>query len=241
MTAVVLVTGGAGGIGAAVARRFARTGAQVVIADLDETAGQALATEIDALFVPADVTQERDNQTAVEAALTAFGGLDLVHLNAGTGGSGDGLDLDSYRRIIAVNLDGTMYGIRAALPALASTGGGAIVVTSSLAGVSPNPFDPIYSASKHAVIGLVRSLAHTLSASGVTINAICPGFVETPMLEGIREHVLRHGFAIADPDEVAAAVQTIVQNGATGEAWIVQAGQSPAPVMFPAIELSRGA
>ncbi|WP_067177256.1 SDR family NAD(P)-dependent oxidoreductase [Microtetraspora niveoalba] len=240
MTTVVLVTGGAGGIGAAVARRFARTGARVLIADLDEAAGGALAAEIDGLFVPMDVTRERDNQAAVEAALTTFGGLDIVHLNAGTGGAGDGFDLDSYRRVIAVNIDGTMFGIRAALPALASTGGGAIVVTSSLAGIAPNPFDPVYSASKHAIIGLVRSLAHTLSESGVTINAVCPGFVDTPMLRSIREHVLMHRLAIADPDEVAEAVQTIVQHGTTGEAWVVQAGQPATPVTFPTIELSQG-
>jgi NAD(P)-dependent dehydrogenase (short-subunit alcohol dehydrogenase family) len=131
-----------------------------------------------------------------------------------------------------------MFGIRAALPALAAAGGGAIVVTSSLAGIAPNPFDPVYSASKHAIIGLVRSLAPALSESGVTVNAVCPGFVDTPMLAGIRDHVLMHHLAIADPDEVGAAVQTITRHGATGEVWTVQAGRPPAPVTFPAVDLS---
>jgi NAD(P)-dependent dehydrogenase (short-subunit alcohol dehydrogenase family) len=242
VTTVVLVTGGASGIGAAVARRFARAGARVVIADVNETAGPIVAAEIDGLFVPTDVTREQDNRAAVEAAVSAFGGLDVVHLNAGTGGAGgagDDFDIDRYRRTLAVNIDGTMFGIRAALPALTSAGGGTIVVTSSLAGIAPNPFDPVYSASKHAIIGLVRSLAPAWAESGVTINAVCVGFVETPMLAGIRDHVLERRLAIADPDEVARAVQSIARDGRTGVAWMVQAGQPPTPVAFPTIELSR--
>lgn len=238
MSPVVLVTGGASGIGAAVARRFARTGARVVIADVDTVAGAAVAAETGGLFVPTDVTRERDNQAAVDAAITTFGGLDVVHLNAGTGSDGDNLDLRSYRHTLAVNLDGAMFGIHAALPALISTGG-AIVATSSLGGISPVPFDPVYSASKHAIIGLVRSLALAEADSGVTINAVCPSFIDTPMLAGIRSHVDELGFDIAAPDEVAQAVQSITQNGKTGEVWMVQAGQPPTPVVFPTIELSR--
>ncbi|MEV4108020.1 SDR family NAD(P)-dependent oxidoreductase [Nonomuraea sp. NPDC049695] len=238
----VLVTGGAGGIGAAVARRFARAGARVAIADVDESAGRAVAAEIGGLFVPADVSREQDNHSMVEAAVSAFGGLDIVHLNAGVGGAGgagDDFDIDRYRRVIAVNIDGTMFGIRAALPALTSSGGGAIVVTSSLAGISPNPFDPVYSASKHAIVGLVRSLAPACSASGVTLNAACPGFVNTPMLASLRDVILEHHLAIAEPDEVAEAVESIARGGETGNAWMVQAGLPPAPVTFPTVELSR--
>lgn len=242
MPDVVLVTGGASGIGAAVARRFARAGARVVIADIDETGGQAIAAETGGSFVPTDVTTEQGNQAAVQAAVDAFGGLDIVHLNAGIGGAfGAGADFDPerYRRILAVNIDGTMFGIRAALPALTARGGGAIVVTSSLAGLSPAPFAPVYSASKHAIIGLVRSLAPAAADSGVTINAICPGFVDTPILAGARDTLLREGLAIADPDEIAEAVQTIIESGQTGQAWPAQAGRPPTPVDFVTIELSR--
>ena len=230
MTDVVLVTGGASGIGAAVARRFAGHGAKVVIADLNP-AGAAVAAEIGGLFVPTDVAVRKDNENAVAKAREAFGGLDIVHLNAGIGNGGTEFDLDRYRRIMAVNVDGTMFGIRSAVRG----GARAIVVTSSLAGISPATFDPVYAASKHAIVGLVRSL----ELPGVTINAICPGFIDTPMIAKFRDQLPAHGFAVADPDEVAAAVEQIVGSGESNQAWDVQAGRPPAVVQFPTVELSR--
>jgi NAD(P)-dependent dehydrogenase (short-subunit alcohol dehydrogenase family) len=183
------------------------------------------------VFVPTDVSVQRDNDNAVAAAREAFGGLDIVHLNAGTGNGGTEFDLDAYRRIIAVNVDGAMYGIRAAVRG----GARAIVVTSSLAGISPASFDPVYSASKHAIIGLVRSL----EIPDVTINAVCPGFIDTPMVAAFRDRLTEHGLAVADPDEVAAAVEQIVREGESNQAWEVQAGRPPALVQFPTVELSR--
>ena len=230
MTDVVLVTGGASGIGAAVARRFASTGARVVIADVNP-AGAAAAAELGGLFVPTDVALAEDNENAVAKAREAFGRLDIVHLNAGTGDGGTEFDLDRYRRIMAVNVDGTMFGIRAAVRG----GARAIVVTSSLAGISPATFDPVYAASKHAIIGLVRSLA----IPDVTVNAVCPGFIDTPMIAAFKDRLPEHGLAVADPDEVAAAVVQIVQGGETGQAWTVQAGQPPTLVQFPTVELVR--
>ncbi|MGW4249275.1 SDR family NAD(P)-dependent oxidoreductase, partial [Nocardia sp. NPDC004722] len=174
---VVLVTGGANGIGAAVARRYAAAGAKVVIADLDEDAGLAVAAETGATFVVTDVSREDDNRAAVEVALAEFGRLTVVHLNAGAGGAGGAgadFDLERYRRVMAINVDGTLFGIRAALPALVGSGGGSIVVTSSLAGVAPTPFDPAYSASKHAIIGFVRSLAMVWSEAGSRPRAPIP-------------------------------------------------------------------
>ncbi|MFC0434788.1 SDR family NAD(P)-dependent oxidoreductase [Kutzneria buriramensis] len=232
MSEVVLVTGGASGIGAAVARRFAQAGAKVVIADVNP-AGADVAGEIGGLFVPTDVASAQDNEAMVAAAVDAFGRLDVVHLNAGTGNGGVEFDLESYRRIMAVNADGTMYGMRAAVRG----GARAIVVTSSLAGIAPASFDPAYSASKHAVIGLVRSFAAALP--DVTVNAVCPGFVDTPMVAAFRERLVEHGLAVAAPDEVAAAVEAIVRGGETGGVWAVQGGQAPELVTFPAVELAR--
>ena len=230
MTEVVLVTGGASGIGAAVARRFAKAGAHVVIADVDP-AGETVAAEVGGLFAPTDVSSERDNDNAVAAAREAFGQLDILHLNAGIGGGGTDFDLDRYRRIMAVNVDGTMFGIRAAVRG----GARAIVVTASLAGISPTTFDPVYAASKHAIIGLVRSSR----LPDVTINAVCPGFIDTPMVASIRSELLEHGLAVADPDEVAAAVEQIVRGGDSNQAWEVQAGRPPTVVQFPTVALSR--
>ncbi|HEY2576963.1 MAG TPA: SDR family NAD(P)-dependent oxidoreductase [Streptosporangiaceae bacterium] len=242
MTNVVLVTGGASGIGAAVARRFSGSGAHVVVADVNETAGPAIAGEIGGLFVRTDVSRAEDNEAAVRAAVAEFGGLDVVHLNAGTSGArnlGDDFDLQGYRRTLAVNLDGTVFGLRASLPVLASSGGGAIVVTSSLAGIAPATFAPVYSATKHAIIGLVRSLAPVWAESGITINAVCPGFVDTPIIDSVRDELGSLGLGIADPDEVAAAVESIVAGGQTGQAWMVQASQPPAAVEFQPVQLAR--
>lgn len=242
MSRVLLITGGAGGIGAAVARRFAASGGRVVVADIDETAGRAVAAEVGGLFIRTDVSSEEDNRRAVAAAISEFGDLNVVHLNAGTGGAGgagDDFDLSRYRSTLAVNLDGTMFGLRAALPALAARGGGAVVVTASIAGLAPATFDPVYSATKHAIIGLIRSLAPAWTAAGVTINAICPGFVDTQMITGLQPLITSGGLALATPDEVAIAVESLVSAGVTGEAWTVQAGLPAAPFPFPAINLPR--
>ncbi|MEV6847412.1 SDR family NAD(P)-dependent oxidoreductase [Actinoplanes sp. NPDC051411] len=242
MPRVLLITGGAGGIGAAMAHRFAATGGRVLVADIDEETGRAVASAVGGLFVRTDVSNEDDNRRAVEAAISEFGGLDLVHLNAGTGGAGgagDDFDLSRYRRTLAVNLDGTMFGLRAALPALAAHGGGAVVVTASLAGLGPATFDPVYSATKHAIVGLVRSLAPAWSDAGITINAICPGFVDTQMITGLQPLITAGGLAVATPDEVAAAVESLASSGVTGEAWTIQAGTPPTRFPFPAIDLPK--
>jgi NAD(P)-dependent dehydrogenase (short-subunit alcohol dehydrogenase family) len=132
-----------------------------------------------------------------------------------------------------------MLGLRAALPALRETGGGAVVVTASLAGLAPATFDPVYSATKHAIVGLVRSLAPAWSDAGVTINAICPGFVDTQLITGLKELITNGGLALATPDEVAAAVLSLAASGVTGEAWTIQAGGRPTPFPFPPIDLPR--
>jgi NAD(P)-dependent dehydrogenase (short-subunit alcohol dehydrogenase family) len=243
---VVLVTGGASGIGAAVAKRFAAASARVVIADIDEPGGAALAEQIGARFVHTDVRIEADNDNMVDAAVREFGRLDIVHLNAGVayaGDAGKSFDIECYRRVMAVNLDGTTFGMRAAWRVMSEAGKGAIVVTSSLSGVLPNPFDPFYSAAKHAIIGLVRSQASAwvmMSGSKVTLNAVCPGFVRTPILaDEAWRRVAAMGYALADPAEIAATIEFIARDGRTGVAWIAQAGRKPELVEFPKVDLPR--
>ncbi|AEW98075.1 MULTISPECIES: SDR family NAD(P)-dependent oxidoreductase [Streptomycetaceae] len=244
----VLVTGAASGIGAAVARHYGRApgglGAGVLVADVDVAGGEAVAAEVGGRFVRTDVSCEDDNTAAVRAAVEEFGGLDLVHLNAGVG-DGGGFGDDDYRpeqlrRVVSVNLLGVMYGLRAALPALAAHGGGAVVVTSSMAGLALADFDPVYAATKHAVIGLVRSLAPVWEKAGVRINAVCPGFVSTPILpaEAV-EYIRSAGYALAEPAEIAAMVAEVVAGGDTGRAYLAQHGRGPEPVAFPKLELVR--
>ena len=117
-----------------------------------------------------------------------------------------------YRRVMSVNLDGVVFGVRACVPAISARGGGAIVATSSLAGIGPLPQDPVYAATKHAVIGLVRSLAGPLTGHHITINAICPGGIDTPLLDstGSRETMLEAGRPLMDPDVCAQVVSDLM-------------------------------
>jgi NAD(P)-dependent dehydrogenase (short-subunit alcohol dehydrogenase family) len=234
--AVALVTGGASGIGAATCRVLAKRGARVVVSDLDSERGQALAGELNGLFVQADASDLAQIQAVVDAAESAYGRLDLVHLNAGlgTGGMtvGDEFDPERYRKLVAVNLDGVVYGVHAALPALRRAGGGAVIATSSLSGLTPFAGDPLYAATKSAVVGLVRSLAEPLAVDNVTITALCPGFTDTPLVAPMAAVFKQAGFPLLDADEVAAAVLAIVDSGGTGEAWLVQPGRPPEPYRF---------
>jgi NAD(P)-dependent dehydrogenase (short-subunit alcohol dehydrogenase family) len=232
---VALITGGASGIGLAVARALASDGVRAVIADRDEAAGRAAAREVGGVFVRTDVGDPEGVRAAVDAALRDDGRLDLVVLNAGitTGETPiDRLDLDRYRAVVAVNVDGVVFGVQAALPALRRGGGGAIVVTASLSGLTPYPQDPIYSMTKHAVVGLTRSLGEPLQADGITINCVCPGFVSTALIDAYRERFRQERLPLLTAEEVAAAVLAAASSGRTGEAWVCQPGRPCQPYRF---------
>lgn len=235
---VLLITGGASGIGAATARLFATRGAKVVIVDRDAGRGSAVAAEIDGRFVAADVGKPEDNEHAVEVAMREFGPLDTVVLNAGIPGRCGLADFtkSSYRDTMRTNLDGVVYGLHACLPRLRQRRTGSVVVTASLAGLTGSP-DVFYATSKYALIGLVRSVAPQLRADGITINALCPGLVDTPAIAAFRPMLTKAGLRIADPDEAAVAVETILADGGTGGTWLVQAGRPatlwPDPVEQP--------
>jgi len=224
---VALVTGGAGGLGSATARALAAAGARVAISDIDR-AGAQVAEEVGGIFVEADVADPAANHDLVERVRGELGGLDLVHLNAGVAsgiGLGDDFDVDRYRRLMGINLDGVVFGTVAALPALREAGGGAIVATASLAGLTAVPFDPLYAANKHAVVGLARSLGLGLAAERIRFNAICPGFAESAIIAPIREALVDSGTPIIPAEQVAAAVVALFAGEMTGECWYVQAGR----------------
>jgi NAD(P)-dependent dehydrogenase (short-subunit alcohol dehydrogenase family) len=239
---VILVTGGASGIGAAMVRHFTEAGHQVAIADIDVAGGESVAAATGGLFIRTDVGDFAANKAAVAQTVELFGGLDAVCLNAGIGGGGplvgEEFDPDQYHKVIRVNLNGVVYGLNAALPALRARGGGAILVTSSLAGILPSPFDPYYATAKHGLIGLTRSVAGLLYQEGIiTINAICPGFVDTAIIAAGREMLLEGGIVLADPAHIAAAAADILAGPDTGRTYEIQAGRAATEVPVPDVWL----
>jgi NAD(P)-dependent dehydrogenase (short-subunit alcohol dehydrogenase family) len=232
---IALVTGAASGLGRATARALSAEGAVVVAADIDAPGARAVAEETGGHAVACDVSELEDNRAAVAFAVETCGGLDLVHLNAGVGsgcGVGDDFDLALYRRAMGANLDGVVFGLHVALPVLRARGGGAIVATSSLAGLTGVPYDPLYSANKHAVVGLTRSLGPGLAEEGIRFNAVCPGFAESPIIEPIREALAQSGIAIIPAETVAAAVVDLLAGDAAGECVVIQPGRDPLPFAF---------
>jgi NAD(P)-dependent dehydrogenase (short-subunit alcohol dehydrogenase family) len=245
---VAVVTGGASGIGRATVRRLAEAGSTVLVVDRDVGAGQDVAEEVDGCFLAADVSQPEDWAAVVRVAEDEFGGVDIAHLNAGVDtGESDLTRLTDaqYRRILGANVDGVVFGIRAVVPAMQRRHGGAIVVTASMAGLLGWEGDPIYSLTKHAVVGLVRSLPAQLTPAGITINAVCPGLVDTPILPGgLRDDLVSSGFPLIEPGVVADAVYDLVVGSETGEAVVVQVGREPVAYRFrgvPAPRLEQGA
>ncbi|OLB79714.1 MAG: dehydrogenase [Actinobacteria bacterium 13_2_20CM_2_71_6] len=235
---VALVTGGAHGIGAAIGRRLAGLGAKVVLADVDAAAGPVVAHEIGGLFVRCDVGRLADNEAAVAAAVDAYGGLDIVALNAGvaTGfGIGDDFDPDGYRRAMAINLDGVVYGAHAALPALRARGGGDIIATASLAGFAAMPADPVYGANKAGVIALVRALGPAWADEGVRVNGICPGYADTAIVDDFRDMLTEAGVPLLEVSVVVDAFMAALTGGRTGECWYIQPGRPSEPFRFPRV------
>ena len=233
----MIITGGAGGLGSATARTVAAEGARVLVCDVDEEAGRAVAEEVGGEFLRIDVTSLEENRAMVAFAQEELGGLDHIFLNAGVAsmiGVGDEFDLERYRRVMGINLDGVVFGVVAALPALRERGGGSIVATASLAGLTAVPYDPLYAANKHAVVGLVRSLGG-LAGEGIRVNAVCPGFAESNIIAPIREALLESGLPIIPAERVAETVRTLFTGDMTGECWFVQAGRDAAPFNFRGI------
>ncbi|MDQ1688035.1 MAG: hypothetical protein QOK42_1010 [Frankiaceae bacterium] len=214
---VALVTGGASGIGAAVVHRLRADGWKAVVADI-----VVLAPGDDE--IRCDVTSWEDNLAAVAHVEKTYGRLDFVHLNAGIAtGEHDieKLSLDRYRQVVAIDQDSVFYGLRAALPALRRAGGGDVIATSSLAGLTAVPFDPAYAMAKHAVVALVRSVGPVYASEGIRVNALCPGFSDTPIINEMRELLVASNQTITPVAHVVETVLGILASGAAGQAFLV--------------------
>lgn len=231
---VALVTGGGSGIGRLTAGKLAERGVDVVIADINAEAAHAAAAEVDGRTVVLDVADPAAWTAALNEVLGPDGTIHIAHLNAGIAtGTTEiaALTDDEYRRVMGVNVDGVVFGTRAVLPRMPD--GGWIVATASLGGLVPMPTDPIYSLGKHAVVAFVRSIAPLYAARGITVNALCPGFADTPLVtEEFRALIRQMNVPILDPQVVASTVVQIIDEGRSGEAWFIQPGREPAPYGF---------
>jgi NAD(P)-dependent dehydrogenase (short-subunit alcohol dehydrogenase family) len=207
-----LVTGAASGIGAAIAASLRNRGCDVLALDLEEGF---------------DVADPR--------AWARVDAVELACLNAGvTTGEGDirAVSDAAYGRIMGANVNGVVFGVRRL--AAVQQPGSAIVVTASLAGLVAAAADPLYTLTKHAVVGLVRSVAPQLRSRGIRINAVAPGFVDTPLIgDDGRARFLAAGFPLLRPEEVAGAVLAAAESNGSGQVWVVQPGREPVPFRFP--------
>jgi NAD(P)-dependent dehydrogenase (short-subunit alcohol dehydrogenase family) len=244
---VALVTGGASGIGAASARALAARGARVAVLDVDEARGAEVAKETGGWFVLADVGSSHDWSRAVATVEATVGPIQIAHLNAGVmtlppsadlgaGGELTAISDAAYRKVVGVNVDGVFFGLRALIPGMAKRARGRIVVTASLGGLVAVPFDPLYAMTKHALVGLVRSAAPALAARGISIAAVCPGGVDTPLVPDSVRALAPPLLAAAD---VGRAVVEIAEAARDGGIFVVRPGRPrPEPYPEPALGLA---
>jgi 3alpha(or 20beta)-hydroxysteroid dehydrogenase len=231
---VVIVTGGARGMGESHVRRLVEEGGQVVFGDILDEIGMALAAELgdSARYVHLDVTDYDDWLSAVETAATEFGRLDVLVNNAGIiiHAPIDQYPLDGWDRVIATNLTGVFYGIRSVVPAMRSAGGGSIVNVSSTAGLVGLQGVAAYNASKYGVRGLTKNAALDLGRYGIRVNSVHPGAIHTPMTAGhvmAQERVALH--RVGDAREVSNLVLYLASDESsfsTGAEFVVDGGET---------------
>ena len=202
---VAVITGGAGGIGEAAAKRFVAEGAHVLLVDLNESALAEACARIGSnrvSYLVGNVINATDNQAMIDAATERYGGVDIFLANAGIEGDVAGLlDYPEQRfdELMAINVKGPFLGLRAAVPAMRKRGGGSVIITSSVAGIRGAPSLAPYVTSKHAVIGLMKSAAKEFAAEGIRVNTVNPSPVNTRMMRSIEQGL--------NPEQPAEAMQ----------------------------------
>lgn len=216
---VAVITGGASGIGEATVRKFVAEDSKVVIADMQSDKGEALVAELgdSVRFIRTDVCIEEQVAAAIALAVDTWGRLDCLFNNAGFGGvSGEIQEIDlgePYRRTVDAMLTGPIFGMKHATPVMKAQGSGSIVTTASIAGTGGGYGPHVYAAVKAAVINLSRSVAQELGPSGIRVNSVCPGFINTPIFLGQAALEGDHSQALEGLQEVAAFAQPIGRAG----------------------------
>ena len=229
---IALITGGSTGIGASVAEQLSEAGFLVVICDIKETLGINLAEKLSGHFIYCDVTDLSSVEKAAQTCIKKLGTPTFVHLNAGimsvpTGSpflAIEDLSVEQYRRIVGVNLDGVFHGLKTFLPKMGKQRG-AITITASTAGLGVVPVDPMYTATKYAVIGMARAVAAANEKSDVRINVICPGVTDTQI---VPEEYKRPEFNMMPTNVMAAEIVDLLINGSNGEVRVKVAADRPA-------------
>lgn len=220
--ATCVVTGGASGIGLAMAERFALAGMRIVLGDLDEASLAAAVERIGpdrALGVPCDVRSVDDVQALHDAATERFGGIEVVCLNAGVAAAGLLADttVDVWDWTLGVNLMGVVHGVHVFVPTLTAQGHGHVVVTASAAGLSATPTMAPYGTSKFAAVGLASALRHEVADAGVGVSALCPGLIDTRIFHGDRTSVTGMPATGFDPEALAGYREVVAEVGAPPE------------------------
>jgi|SRR5690606_34117571 len=234
---VAIITGGASGIGAATARLFVEQGAKVVLVDLNEEKGKAFEEELralnaEALFVKANITSEEEVANIYKQTIEAFGKVDIVFNNAGIGRvqPSHELEYSEWRNTVNVDLDGVFLVAREAIREFLKAGGGVIVNTASMYGWVGSPGSAAYNAAKGGVVNLTRSLALEYAEQNIRVNALCPGFIDTPIIPEESKQVLRDMTPmkrLGHAEEMAKAVLFLASDDSTfmtGNSLIVDGG-----------------
>ncbi|ERG97550.1 MAG: dehydrogenase [Haloquadratum sp. J07HQX50] len=219
-----IVTGGTKGIGKAIAKRYIEEGAKVVIAARSKRPGIETAEELGCLFIQCDVSKYDDIAAVVEQTVEEFGGLDIIVNNAGIGPTGtlDELDLEDWHQLMSINLDGVMYGSRAALPYLRRANGSIINVASVL-GLAGGPGSVAYATAKGAVVNFTRAMAYDYAEEGVRVNCLCPGVIETDMTDPVMSDDEFYDYVfhqtpmqrVGNPDEIAGPAAFLASDDAS--------------------------
>ncbi|MCJ2186286.1 SDR family NAD(P)-dependent oxidoreductase [Novosphingobium beihaiensis] len=238
---VAFVTGAASGIGRATAEAFVKAGYAVALADRDPVAGARAQSDLEAFgacrFIACDVTDDASVAAAVGAALSGFGGLDAAFNAAGIDGEHGKrtaeCTLENWNRVLSVDLTGTFHCMRHQIPAMLESGGGAVVNCASVAGLVGAATFAAYTAAKHGVVGLTKTAALEYARAGITVNAICPGTINTQMNQNLPQDLLKGLLdaspmgRLGEPSEIAATALFLCSEGGrflNGQAIAVDGG-----------------